>query len=292
MNMSERAASTLAEAAEDALGVRPLNAREFEKIRRLAREKFGLDLRQGKEPLVAARLGKRIRESRFRTFEQYFEHVLADSSGEALAEMIDSLSTNFTSFLREPAHFEFLRKKIIPELGCRSKIEIWSAACSTGEEPYSILFTLLDVLGDSAPVHILASDISRKVLQKAQAGVFQAERLESLPQSWMRRFFLRGQGQWEGWYRVKPEVAGKIEFRRVNLIEPFPSNWRYPAIFCRNVMIYFERSLEESVARRLGECLEPGGHLLIGHAESLTGMDVGLEYVRPAVYRKSSRGKT
>ena len=289
--MSERAAPTLGEAVEDVFGVRPLSAREFDKIRKLAREKFGLDLRQGKEPLVAARLGKRIREAGCRSFDEYFQHVLADASGEALAEMIDSLSTNFTSFMRETAHFEFLRKTIIPELQRRSKIEIWSAACSSGEEPYSILFTLLDVLGDSAPVHILATDISRKALNTARAGVFQAERLESLPQSWLRRFFLRGQGRWEGWYRIKPEVAGKIEFRRLNLIEPFPSNWRYPAIFCRNVMIYFERSLEESVARRLGECLEPGGHLLIGHAESLTGLDVGLEYVRPAVYRNPVRGK-
>lgn len=270
----------------DVQGISTLTSREFEQIRRLAKQKFGLDLRQGKESLVAARLGKKIRQSSFRSFEQYYRHVVHDETGEALAAMIDALTTNYTSFLREPAHFEFLSKTILPELRSRDRIEIWCAACATGEEPYSIAFSVLDQLKGGQTVRIVASDISRKALDTARAGVYAADRLEGLPPGWLRKFFLKGERKWEGWYRVKPEVVRLIEFRRVNLIEPFPANWRFPVIFCRNVMIYFDREVEQELVNRLAGCLEPGGYLLIGHAESLTGIRQPLEYVRPAVYRK------
>ncbi len=271
--------------------VHSLTPAEFQEIRRLAHEKFGLDLRQGKEELVLARLGRKIRESNCRSFREYYRLVLDDSTGEALIGMIDALATNHTGFLREPAHFDFLRDKILPALTSRSTIDIWSAACSTGEEPYTIAFTVMDRMlpSDYGKLRILATDISTKALDSARRATYPAERCAELPTLWMRRFLLRGQGQWKGWYRMKPEVTGRVEFTRLNLVEPFAHARRFPLIFCRNVMIYFDKPTQERLVNRLAEHLEPGGYLFVGHAESLTGVNHPLQYVRPAIYRKSER---
>ena len=272
--------------------LRPLTATEFEEIRRLAYEKFGLDLRQGKEELVSARLGRKIRESHCRSFREYYRHVLDDATGEALIGMIDALATNHTSFLREPAHFEFLKERVLPALMSRSTIDIWSAACSTGEEPYTIAFTILEKMSpaDYAKLRILATDISTKALDSARRAVYPSERFTEFPSAWMSRFLLRGQGQWKGWYRMKPEVTGRVEFARLNLVEPFAPNRHFPLIFCRNVMIYFDKPTQERLVNRLAEYLEPGGYLFVGHAESLTGVSHPLQYVQPAIYRKSETG--
>ena len=268
-----------------------LNARQFAQVRSLAYEQFGLDLRQGKEGLVAARLGKKVREGRFRSFDEYFSHVLADPTGLALVEMIDALTTNHTSFLRERAHFDLLENEIVPWLAARGTIEIWSAACSTGEEPYSVMFCVLNKLAAKpVAVQLLATDISTRVLATAQKGMYPAARVAGLPPAWVRAFLLNGQGEWRGWYQVKPEVRNRIEFRRLNLIEPFPFVKRFHVIFCRNVMIYFDRATQEGLVNRLAERLEPGGYLLIGHSESLTGIQHPLQYLAPAVYRKAAIG--
>jgi len=272
-----------------ALGqIRRLKPDEFEAIRRLAYDKFGLDLRHGKEELVAARLGKRMREGGFATFEAYYQHVVGDRSGEALIAMIDALATNHTSFLRETAHFDFLRQRVLPGLRERARIEFWSAACSTGEEPYSLAFTLADAWGEEVfrRVRILATDISTKALASAQKAVYPAERFHAFPPSWMPQFLLRGEGRWQGWYRVRPEVRNRVEFARLNLIEPFAHQNLFPVIFCRNVMIYFDKPTQEALVNRLAASLEPGGYLFIGHAESLTSVRHGLRYVCPATYQK------
>jgi chemotaxis protein methyltransferase CheR len=273
-------------------GIRPLTHKEFEQIRSLARERFGLDLRSGKEELVTARLSKRIRNWGFRTFQQYYDHVLADRSGEALVEMIDSLTTNHTMFLREPEHFDFLRDTIAAEFGGRNLLEIWSAACSTGEEPYSIAVCLLEKLGmdAAARIRILASDISTRALNAARQGVYAESRFDGFPGTWLRKYFLRGDGKWKGWYRVKPEVRGMVDFRRINLMEPLGNLPKFAVVFCRNVMIYFDKPTQEDLLRRLADRLEPGGYLLTGHSESLLGSRQALEYVRPAVYRKPLEG--
>jgi len=272
-------------------GLRPLTRAEFEQIRRLAYERFGLDLREGKQQLVSARLGKKLRESPFRTFREYCEHVAGDCSGEALAEMIDALTTNYTSFLREKAHFDFLRAQAA-ELAGRGRIAIWSAACATGEEPYSIAISLLEELGWEARsrIRILATDISNRALETARCGAYPAERFEDFPAALLPRYFLRGEGQWEGWRRVKREIREMVEFGRLNLIEPFGRAEKFAVIFCRNVMIYFDKPTQEDLVERLADCLEPGGYLLTGHAESLLGGRHSLEYVCPAVYRKRTAG--
>ena len=272
--------------------VQRLKPHEFEAIRRLAYEKFGLDLRNGKEELVAARLGKRMRQGGFDSFEKYYRHVVGDSTGEALIGMIDALATNHTSFLREAAHFDFLKQSVLPDLLKRPHIEMWSAACSTGEEPYTLAFTLWDQWGADAfrKVRILATDISTKALAAAESAVYPAERFSAVPTGWLRQYLLRGEGRWKGWYRVKPAVRSQIEFARLNLVEPFSQRSLFPVIFCRNVMIYFDKPTQEGLVNRLAACLEPGGYLFIGHAESLSGVRHDLTYIRPAIYRKPGPG--
>jgi chemotaxis protein methyltransferase CheR len=274
--------------AQTTAGVRPLTAGEFEQFRRLAYEKFGLDLRAGKEALVAARLTKRIRELNLRSFQQYYRHVLEDQTGGELVTLIDALTTNHTSFFREPAHFEFLRQTVLPGLRRRDRIAIWSAACSTGEEPYSIAFQVLDELGEAAlgRTHILATDICTRVLAAARRGAYPAERFESIPAHRLRRYVLRGEQRWKEWYLVRPEVRAVIEFRRLNLMDSFSHLGPFAVIFCRNVMIYFDRPTQQDLVNRLAGCLEPGGYLLVGHAESLAAVEHPLRYVRPAIYRK------
>jgi chemotaxis protein methyltransferase CheR len=275
-----------------AFDIRPLNEAEFERIRALAHKEFGLDLRAGKEQLVSARLSKHVRKLGYRTFRDYLAYVQSDATGAALTNMIDALTTNFTSFLREPAHFDFLRQTVLPEFRDRPGIDIWSAACSTGEEPYSIALSVLEELGDQAltSVRILATDISTRVLESAQQGVYQADRLTGLAPETVRRYFLRGERRWKGWFRVNAKVRQMIEFRRMNLTESFPSMPRFAVIFCRNVMIYFDRATQDRLVSQLTQCLEPGGYLFTGHSESLVHGSHSLEYVRPAMYRRGREG--
>jgi chemotaxis protein methyltransferase CheR len=263
-----------------------LSQLEFDQITHLAWRTCGIDLKKGKRELVQARLGSKIREGKLDSFKQYYDRVIADTTGKELIALLDALTTNFTSFFREAAHFDFLRKTIIPAI--TGEIRIWSAACSTGEEPYSIAFSLVEQLGIPAAsrVHILASDISSRALAAAERGAYEADRFKEFPAGWLNKYLLLGSGQWGGWFRVKPSIRSMIEFRRLNLIEPFRPAKPFHVIFCRNVMIYFDKETQAQLVNRFASCLEPGGYLLIGHSESLTGLKHPYEYVKPAVYRR------
>ncbi len=265
-----------------------LSPAEFNKIGELAFRTCGIELKDGKQQLVQARLGKKIRQGNFASFDEYYRHVVADATGLELTALLDALTTNFTSFLREATHFDFLRKTILPDL--HGGIRVWSAACSTGEEPFTIAFSLLEELGmgDAARIEILASDLSSRVLETAGRGAYQADRFSGCPKEWLRKYLLRGSERWEGWYRIKPEVRRLVEFRRINLMETFEARKRFHVIFCRNVMIYFDKETQAQLVNRLAACLEPGGYLLIGHSESLTGLAHPYQYIKPAVYRKPS----
>lgn len=269
-----------------------LTQREFEEIRELAYRTFGLDLKPGKEALVHARLTRRVQELGLGSLAEYVGRVKGDRTGEELERLINALTTNHTSFLREPQHFELLRSVILPPLAGRGPVRIWSAGCSTGEEPYTILFVAADTLGAEriGSLELLATDISTKVLERARGGIYPKERLEGLPPGWAQRFFQRGEGRWEGSVRVKPEWRRRIEFRRLNLMEDFSWLPRFHVIFCRNVMIYFDKPTQERLVGRFTDRLAPGGWLLIGHSEGLMGVRHELEYVRPAVYRKPAGG--
>jgi chemotaxis protein methyltransferase CheR len=265
--------------------VRPIAAHEFDQIRQLARQTFGLDLKDGKEQLVAARLSRLVRAGGFRSFREYYRHVVADLTGEALAATIDALATNHTSFLREPDHFDFLRLRVAPWLAARDSVEVWSAACSTGEEVWSLAFALNEAL-PSRRIRIIGTDVSRKALVAAGRAVYSAERCAALPQASISRYFTPEPGR-TGMLRVRPEFRSTAVFSRLNLMDALSWPRRFPVIFCRNVMIYFDGRTQEEVARKLTACLEPGGYLFVGHAESLGRFSHSLEYVQPAVYRKA-----
>jgi len=262
-----------------------LKAPTFERIRRLAYEKFGLNLTESKQQLVAARLGKKLRELKLPSYEAYYDLVQADRSGESLIALIDALSTNHTSFLREASHFDFLARNVLPNLRKRATIDIWSAPCSTGEEPYSIAITMLEHLGMPAKpgLRIRATDISTRALAVAKKGTYAADRLISVPAALIKKYFTQTV---PGLFQIRPEIARTIEFDRANLIEPMRAVRTFQIIFCRNVMIYFDKPTQERVVTNLSQFLEPGGYLLIGHSESLMGVRHTLEYVQPAVYRK------
>jgi chemotaxis protein methyltransferase CheR len=260
---------------------------EFRQISDLAYQRFGLDLKRGKEALVAARLGKKLRALGFQTFAEYHRHVLADTTGDALVELIDALTTNHTSFLRERAHFEFLARAVNEEFRDIATVRVWSAACSSGEEPYSIAMCLADALAKTPArqFRILATDISTRVLAVAQCGVYPVARFDDVPDLWRRNCLLRGRGESDGFYKVKPQLVQQVEFTRLNLIEPFPERPPFHVIFCRNVMMYFDKPTQQNIVQRLAGCLERGGYLFVGHSESLTGVEHPLDYVRPATYR-------
>jgi len=288
-NASSDEAVLPAGAGSPGLGARELQltAGEFRQIADLAYQRFGLDLKRGKEALVAARLGKKLRKLGFSTFAEYHRHVLADASGDALIELIDALTTNHTSFLRERAHFEFLARAVKEEFRAVTTLRVWSAACSSGEEPYSIAMCLAEALA-AAPARrfeILATDISTRVLRAAERGVYPISRFDDVPEAWRRAYLLRGRGASEGFYKIKPQLARAVEFARLNLIEPFPHQPPFHVIFCRNVMMYFDKPTQQNIVERLSARLERDGYLLVGHSESLTGVEHGLQYVRPATYR-------
>lgn len=265
-----------------------LKPSEFEMIRELAFRSFGLELRSGKERLVASRLGKQLRAGGFRSFRQYYERVKSDGSGELLVALIDALTTNHTTFLREPAHFDYLRQLLCTEYRTRSRIDIWSAASATGEEPYTLLFTGLSCTDrpTAADVRVLASDISTRALSVARKGIFSRERVAGLPADWLTRFFEKTDPP-QDCLQVRAQVRSRVTFQRINLIEPLPVNGLFQIIFCRNVMIYFNKITQAEVVARLSAKLEPGGYLFTGHSESLSGIDHQLQYIRPAVYRKT-----
>ena len=260
---------------------------EFEMIRELAMRSFGLELRAGKERLVATRLGRHLRAGGYRSFRDYCDHVRSDRSGELLIGMIDALATNHTSFLRESSHFDFVQHLLRTEYRSRRRVDIWSAASATGEEPYTLLFSTMSAAERAVlpEAHILASDISTRALSAARRGLYNRDRLTELPSTWISRFFDPGEPV-PGHLQVKKELRSRIQFQRINLIEPLLLNGVYPIIFCRNVMIYFNKATQTDVVNRLAAKLEPGGYLFVGHSESLSGINHPLEYVRPAVYRK------
>ncbi|HTO05387.1 MAG TPA: protein-glutamate O-methyltransferase [Opitutus sp.] len=265
---------------------------EFDYIRSIVYERSRISLSPDKRELVCARLGKRLRATNLSSVGDYCRLLQSPGQEAELANLIDAISTNHTFFFRENAHFEFLRQTILPEMQARSAKErwphfrVWSAACSSGEEPYSIAITLADALS-SWPWTIDATDISHRILAKAKAGIYRSDAVERLPKNVVFNHFQRGFGPHDGDHRVKAALRERITFQHLNLLhgEP-PYADPFHVIFCRNVMIYFDRATQEELIAKLLRRLVPGGYLIVGHAESLTGLKHSLQAVRPAVYRR------
>ncbi len=269
----------------------PLHDRELRAIAQLVYQKSGITLSPAKHALVSARLQKRLRHGGFRSFGAYLDHVAGDPSGQELTELLDAIATNHTSFFREPQHFEFLRSRVLPPLAARGRApSVWSAACSTGDEPFTIAMTLRDQLAEPlvAQARILASDLSTKALRTAGAGVYRLEHLAGVPREVLRAHFERGMGAQEGLARVAPAVRRLVEFRRLNLLEITSLGESFDVVFCRNVMIYFDRLVQQRVVSTLERHIAPGGYLFISHAESLNGITHGLRWVAPAIYQRTA----
>ncbi|WP_263409914.1 CheR family methyltransferase [Terriglobus tenax] len=266
-----------------------LSSKDFDRFRKLAYDYCGLAIDTGKESLVASRLTKIMRSLNITSFSDYYDYVVRDSSSDALVAMIDGLTTNYTNFFREPKHFEFLTATIFPALASRSEFTLWSAACSSGEEPYSLAFAAQEFYGNGGPrVSLLATDISTKVLARAQDGTYNEKCFTQVPTEMLRKYLQRGIGPASGNYRVKQFIRETITFRRLNLIKPFENFvGSYPLILCRNAMIYFDIPTQQDLVDRFHERLEPGGYLFVGHAESLNNLKHKFEYVQPAVYKKA-----
>jgi chemotaxis protein methyltransferase CheR len=268
-----------------------INADEFERFRSLIYAESGISLSDQKKSLLASRLSKRLRDLGLGTFTDYYDHVMADGTREEFTRMLDLISTNKTDFFREPKHFDFLRERILPELDDVKKIRVWSSACSTGEEPYTIAITLIESVQYPAQwdFKILASDLSTRVLAKAAAGTYDDERLRDMPPAVVQRHFLRGRGDSAGMVKVKPHLAEMIKFRRLNLMDDqFPIKSPLDLIFCRNVMIYFDRPTQEKLVNKFHRYLKPGGYLFIGHSESLQWVEHPFKSIAPTIYRKEA----
>jgi chemotaxis protein methyltransferase CheR len=266
---------------------------EFEKISHLVYDQCGINLSDGKKELVKTRLGKRIRTGQFKSFRDYYQYVVKDQSGQELVQLLDSISTNFTFFFREQKHFDYLRLELLRELKSGrqdngKRLRFWSAGCSSGEESYSIVITLLETIQNPSAwdLKVLGTDISTKVLRIAESGIFHKERVQSIPSATVKKYFLRGDRNWQDYVKVKDDVKRYIRFQRLNLMEPFIFNEPFDCIFCRNVMIYFDRRTQTDLVNRFYECLGNGGVLFIGHSESLTRISHPFRYIRPAIYKK------
>jgi chemotaxis protein methyltransferase CheR len=264
-----------------------LSEGDLARIVRLVYERSGITLHSGKRALVLARLQKRLRAGGFSSFRDYLSHVESDASGAEVTALLDAIATNHTSFFREPQHFEFLRSTVVPPLA-NAPIRIWSAACSSGEEPVTIAITLLDALEPNhrVRIRILASDLSTKALGIATSGIYTMERVAGIPLDVLRRHFERGLGAHAGRARVAARVRRLIEYRQLNFLEAGELGERFDVIFCRNVMIYFDRDIQQRVVTLLERHLVPGGHLFISHSESLNGISHGLRWVAPAIYQR------
>ena len=277
--------------------VPPLTEAEFSRFRGLVREQTGIHLSDHKQNLLVSRLARRVQDLGLSTFASYYEYVTGDASGNELKTFINRITTNKTSFFREPHHFDFLREHVIPETQRRSTggQPIRTAGCSSGEEPYSIGITLRDASGTHPgwDSRILASDIDTEMLAQAQAGTYPLESLEPVPLDRRRAHFLRGYGSFEGLAQVRPELRKMVEFRRINFNDAdWRVNLRFDAIFCRNVIIYFDRALQQRIITRLAEHLKPGGYFFSGHSENLNWLGGGFKTIHPTIYQLRPRGRS
>ncbi|MBU0486153.1 MAG: protein-glutamate O-methyltransferase CheR [Proteobacteria bacterium] len=266
---------------------------QFEKFSALVFEKTGIYLKSEKMELLNARLGKRLRACKIDSFKQYYDYVINDRTGQELVHLIDSVSTNFTSFFREKGHFDFLTSSVLPSFvlekrGVDRDISVWSAACSSGEEPYTLAMVIDDYLSKQARVNfkIRATDISTKVLGMAERAVYPEERVSMVSSDFLRRYFQKGSGGSAGYVKVKDQLKNYVKFERFNLMDEFKWNEAFDIIFCRNVMIYFNRETQAELVRKFYQCLSPGGYLFIGHSESISSIKNKFEQVAATAYRK------
>ncbi len=270
-------------------GYASLDTETFQQFADLIYQEAGIHLAEHKQALVSARLGKRMRKLSINDYGEYYRYVQNDASRAELSQLLDAISTNVTFFYREADHFEILASLARQwEQSGQSRFRLWCAAASTGEEPYTMALTMAESLSDLRDVKILATDISTSVLGIARKGEYEAKKLEKISRNLTSRYFspVRGNGSGKV-YRVKDHVKNMMTFSWLNLsAPPFPMRGPLDVIFCRNVMIYFDNAVRQRLLEEMHRLLKPGGYLMVGHAESLSGLTGGFRSVRPSVYVK------
>jgi chemotaxis protein methyltransferase CheR len=272
----------------------PISKRDFARVCQLIYQTSGINLGEEKRTMVELRIRRRVKILNLDSFRNYCEYLFTPKGQrDEIIHLIDVISTNKTDFFREPEHFDFLIQKAIPDLIARTvsarTLLIWSAGCSTGEEPYTLAMVLQDFSQSTSGFRfkILATDISTQVLAKASQGVFQHEVLRPVPAEWQRKYFMKSRDPDSKLLRVVPELRQLIDFRRINFMdEDFGLAEKADVIFCRNVIIYFDRPTQQQIIGKLARNLLPGGYFFVGHSESLHDMDLPLVSIAPALYRK------
>lgn len=273
-----------------------LSEKEFRRLGEFIHSEYGIKMPPSKKTMLEARLQKRLRALEMGSFSEYCSYLFSPEGMKSeLVHMVDVVTTNKTEFFREPTHFTYLVEKVVPDLrsrsgaGARRPLMIWSAGCSTGEEPYTIAMALVEHAGSAGRLNfaVLASDISTQVLDRAREAIYPEARVQPVPPHLRRKYFMRSKDRSRGLVRVVPELRSMVRFRRINFMEgDFGMREPMDIIFCRNVIIYFDRRTQERLLNRLGGHLIPGGYLFMGHSETLSGLDVPFVPAAPTVYRK------
>lgn len=249
-----------------------ISPKQFKRFSDLVYDECGINLHDGKQQLLQARLAKRLRRTGIDCVDEYMK--LLETDNQELTNFLDAISTNHTFFFRESQHFEFLQN---------GHLKIWCAACSSGEEPYSVA---IDCIEKGFRPVILATDISTNVLRIAERGVYPVERVREMSLQLLRRYFQKGQGKWDGYFKVKEDIKKMVTYRKFNLLTESPPHQEFDVIFCRNVMIYFDSKVKEKVVNKLYSVLKLNGYFIIGGAESLSNLNHRYKYVKPSIYRK------
>jgi chemotaxis protein methyltransferase CheR len=272
-----------------------LSTRDFAQLRSFIYAEAGICLSAEKRTMLEGRLRRRLRALHLSSYREYCDYLLGQTGlKEEKVAFLDVVTTNKTDFFREPGHFELLRQRALPEIeariGSTRPALVWSAGCSSGEEPYTLAMVLSEFAETQAGFRfqILATDLSTNVLGKAELGIYTAEDVEPVPAALRRKYLLRGRERGSDQVRIVPELRKLVEFRRLNFMDAdYGLEKRADAIFCRNVIIYFDRTTQEKILGRLCRCLEPGGYLFVGHSETLHEMHLPVEAVGPALYRRT-----
>ncbi len=264
-----------------------MDVKTFQRFSELIYRLTGISLKEGKESLLASRINKRMRTLGVDGYDHYLDLVLGDAAGQEVVQLIDAIATNVTSFFREPQHFRFIEEKVGEWLGQgQRRLRFWSAACSTGEEPYTLAMTLLDAArGRDVDMRILATDISTRVLEQCRRGVFTQSRMDGIAGALRERHFTRlGGEQWQ----AREELRRMIAVARLNLsTPPFPMQGPFDIVMCRNVMIYFDNEVRRALLAEIWRLVRPGGYLIVGHAESLAGSLSQFKSIAPSIYIRS-----
>jgi len=268
-----------------------LSDQELAKISDYIKNTYGVNL-AAKSTLIEGRLGFYIGEKGFTSYGDYFEFAKNDPTGEEMSNLINRLTTNHTFFMRENDHFEYFNGTVLPwieTLPDGNDLRIWSAGCASGEEPYGLSIYILERFSkfgstnNNVDTTILASDISEKALASASEGIYSRENLSALPPEWLSKYFTSLAGDS---FQVKPILRSNVAYKKINLLEPICARKPFHAIFCRNVMIYFDAETRRSLINNFYNVLAPGGYLFIGHSESLTNFSKNFRYIQPSIYRK------